>query len=67
MQTARKLVRLALVIALTVPLVSCAFFDQLGAMRTFKDANTFYQRGDYEQAIEEYMACLLYTSDAADE
>ena len=55
MQTAHKLVRLALVIALTVPLVSCAFFDQLGAMRTFKDANTFYQRGDYEQAIEEYM------------
>ena len=52
MQTAHKLVRLALVIALTVPLVSCAFFDQLGAMRTFKDANTFYQRGDYEQAIE---------------
>ena len=58
MQTARKLVRLALVIALTVPLVSCAFFDQLGAMRTFKDANTFYQRGDYEQAIEEYMAVV---------
>ena len=55
MQTAHKLVRLALIIALTVPLVSCAFFDQLGAMRTFKDANTFYQRGDYEQAIEEYM------------
>lgn len=55
MQTAHKLVRLALVIALTVPLVSCAFFDQLGAMRTFKDANTSYQRGDYELAIEEYM------------
>ena len=55
MQTAHKFVRLAVVIALTVPLVSCAFFDQLAAMRTFKDANTFYQRGDYEAAIEEYM------------
>jgi tetratricopeptide (TPR) repeat protein len=54
MQTARTFVRLALVAALVMPLVSCAFFDQLGAMRTFKEANLLYGRGDYEGAIEEY-------------
>lgn len=54
MQTGRSLLRPALVVALVIPLVSCGFFDQLSAMRTFKEANTLYQRGDYEGAIEEY-------------
>ena len=54
MQTARTFVRLALVAALVMPLVSCAFFAQLGAMRTFKEANLLYGRGDYQGAIEEY-------------
>ena len=54
MQTARTFVRLALVAALVMPLVSCAFFAQLGAMRTFKEANLLYGRADYEGAIEEY-------------
>jgi tetratricopeptide (TPR) repeat protein len=54
MHTARSFLRPALVVALVMPLVSCGFFDQLSAMRTFKDANTLYQRGDYEGAIEEY-------------
>ncbi len=58
MQTARTFVRLALVAALVMPLVSCAFFDQLGAMRTFKEANLLYGRGDYEGAIEEYELVL---------
>ncbi len=54
MQTARTFVRLVLVAALVMPLVSCAFFAQLGAMRTFKEANLLYGRADYEGAIEEY-------------
>ncbi len=54
MQTGRTLLRLSLVAAMVMPLVSCGFFDQLGAMRTFKEANLLYGRGDYEAAIEEY-------------
>lgn len=54
MQTGRTLLRMTLVAAMVMPLVSCGFFDQLGAMRTFKEANLLYGRGDYEAAIEEY-------------
>ena len=58
MQTLRTLGKYALIVAITMPLVSCAFFDQLSAMRTFKDANFLYGRGDYEAAIEEYQVVL---------
>ena len=58
MQTGRTCLRLALVVALVMPLVSCAFLDQLGAMRTFKEANLLYGRADYEGAIEEYIMVL---------
>ncbi len=58
MQTGRTCLRLALVVALVMPLVSCAFLDQLGAMRTFKEANLLYGRADYEGAIGEYMMVL---------
>ena len=58
MQTVRTLGKYALIVAITMPLVSCAFFDQLSAMRTFKDANFLYGRGDYEAAIEEYQIVL---------
>jgi hypothetical protein len=58
MQTLRTLGKYALIVAITMPLVSCAFFDQLSAMRTFKDANFLYGRGDYEAAIEEYQIVL---------
>lgn len=58
MQKVRTLARYALIVAITMPLVSCAFFDQLSAMRTFKDANFLYGRGDYEAAIEEYQIVL---------
>tara|TARA_B100000029_G_scaffold501527_1_gene575151 strand:- start:470 stop:1495 length:1026 start_codon:yes stop_codon:yes gene_type:complete len=58
MQTVRSLAKYALIVAITMPLVSCAFFDQLSAMRTFKDANFLYGRGDYEAAIEEYQVVL---------
>ena len=58
MQKVRTLARYALIVAITMPLVSCAFFDQLSAMRTFKDANFLYGRGDYEAAIVEYQIVL---------
>lgn len=54
MNTAPCLARVAIIVAATMPLVSCEFFDELTAMRTFKDANTEYNRANYEGAIEEY-------------
>ena len=44
--------------ALVLPLSGCTFFDELGAMRTFKDANIAYGRGFYEEAIELYEGVL---------
>ena len=46
--------RLALVVIIALPLVSCQYLDQLQAVKVFKDANTFYQRGDYEAAAVMY-------------
>jgi len=46
--------RFALVVAVVLPLVSCTYLDQLQAVKVFKDANTFYQRGDYESAARMY-------------
>ena len=54
MNTGPSLARVAIIAVATMPLVSCAFFDELTAMRTFKDANTEYQRANYEAAIEAY-------------
>ena len=58
MHTARTLAKLGLIVAVTMPLVSCTFFDQIGSMRTFKEANMFYTRGDHEAAIEAYMTVI---------
>ena len=41
-----------------VPLVSCSYLDQVSAMRTFKEANFDYSRGDYEGAVEHYEEIL---------
>ena len=46
--------RLALVTTMVLPLVSCQFLGQLQAIKVFKDANTFYQRADYEAAAVMY-------------
>ena len=54
MPTGRSFARLAVVALLVVPLVACGYFDQLSALRTFKEANSFYGRGDYEGAVERY-------------
>lgn len=44
---------------LTLPITGCSFFDELGAVRTFKDANLAYGRGFYEEAIELYDEVLV--------
>ena len=70
MLTGRSLARLAVVALLVVPLVACGYFDQLSALRTFKEANTFYGRGDYEGAVDRYeeiVEILDQTGDAGDE
>ena len=50
--------RLALIIMVSLPLMSCQFIDQLQAIRTFKDANIAYQRSDYPLAVELYNEVL---------
>ena len=70
MLTGRSLARLAVVALLVVPLVACGYLNQLSALRTFKEANTFYGRGDYEGAVERYeeiVQILDQTGDAGDE
>ena len=47
-------VRLALVAIMALPLMSCQAIDRLQAIKMFKDANTFYQRADYEAAVAMY-------------
>ncbi len=52
-------VRLALVVTIVLPLVSCQAFGQLQAMKTIKDAHTQYQRADYEGAAELYEQAIV--------
>jgi tetratricopeptide (TPR) repeat protein len=56
--TRRNLVRLAVIALTAIPLSGCTFFDELGAIRTFKDANLNYQRALYAEAIENYEEVL---------
>ena len=58
----RKLVMLGLVALMFVPLTACEFFEELGAVRTFKDANLAYNRGLYDEAIELYEEVLTVIS-----
>ena len=64
MHTGRGLARLTTVALLVFPLVSCGYLDQLRAMRTFKEANNHYGRGDYEGAVERYEE-IISTLEAA--
>jgi tetratricopeptide (TPR) repeat protein len=54
MQIERSFWRLFVVALMVVPMISCSYLDQLSAMRTFKEANSAYGRGDYEGAVEQY-------------
>lgn len=58
MNIGRSLARVIVAAALMVPLASCGYLDQVGAMRTFKEANLAYGRGDYERAVEHYEEIL---------
>ncbi len=46
--------RLVVVVGLALPLVSCGYIDELQAMKRFKEANIFYQRQDYQNALVAY-------------
>ena len=54
MDTRSVLARLVVVVGLVLPLVSCSYFEQLQAMKTFKEANILYQRQDYDNAAAGY-------------
>ena len=54
----RRNFSLAVVVLTAIPLSACTFIDELGAIRTFKDANIQYQRASYLEAIELYEEVL---------
>ena len=54
MDTRSVLVRLVLVVGLVLPLTSCAWFEELKAVKRFKEANILYQRQDYRNAVAAY-------------
>lgn len=54
MHSGRSLARFVVVAVLMMPLAACQYLDQVSAMRTFKEANSAYGRGDYELAAERY-------------
>ncbi len=54
MHSGRSLSRFVVVAVLMMPLAACQYLDQVSAMRTFKEANSAYGRGDYETAAEHY-------------
>ena len=54
----RNLITAVAIGVMLIPLSACEFFDELGAVRTFKDANIAYNRGFYDEAIELYEEVL---------
>ena len=63
----RNLFTAIALIALVVPVSGCTFFEELGAVRTFKDANIAYNRGFYEEAIELYEDVLSVIDESGGE
>ena len=66
MHIRRSLARVTVAAVLIVPLASCGYLAQVGAMRTFKEANLAYGRGDYERAVEHYEEILTILEDVAE-
>ena len=54
----RSLLRIGIIAILITPLASCGYLDQVTAMRTFKEGNMAYGRGDYQLALEHYEEIL---------
>ena len=67
MHIGRSLARLAVVAVLIVPLAACGYLEQVGAMRTFKEANLAYGRGDYESAVEHYEEILAILDEVGED
>ncbi len=67
MHIGRSLARFAVVAVLIVPLAACGYLDQVGAMRTFKEANLAYGRGDYESAVEHYEEILAILDEVGED
>ena len=61
-----SLARVIVAAVLIVPLASCGYLGQVGAMRTFKEANLAYGRGDYERAVEYYEEILTILEDVGE-
>ncbi len=66
MNTGRSLAKLIVIAVVMLPLVSCSFFDQVGALRTFRDANSLYGRKDYEAAVKAYREVLEVVQESPD-
>ncbi len=66
MHIGRSLARVVVAAVLIVPLASCGYLDQVSAMRTFKEANLAYGRGDYEGAVEHYEEILAILEEVAE-
>ena len=58
MHIGRGIERFVVVTLLVIPLTACQYLDQVSALRTFKEGNMAYGRGDYEGAIEHYEEIL---------
>ena len=63
----RNLIRLAVIALTIIPLSGCEFFSELGAVRTFQDANQAYARGLYEEAVELYGEVLTVIDESGGE
>ena len=58
MLTRFKVTHVALVVGLAVSMTACSQFQNLKAMKLFKDANADYARQDYRAASEAYEEVL---------
>lgn len=65
MHIGRSLAGVVAAAVLMVPLASCGYLGQVSAMRTFKEANLAYGRGDYEGAAERYEEILAILEEVA--
>lgn len=63
----RNLFTAIALLVLVIPVSGCTFFEELGAVRTFKDANIAYGRGFYEEAIELYEEVLSVIDESGGE
>lgn len=66
MKIGRSLAGSIVAAGLMVPLASCQYLDQVSAMRTFREANSAYGRGDYLGAVEHYEEILAILEDAGE-